>query len=128
MKANKVKDEDRVPTLLTLMGSPTYSLLRNLVAPQKPPEMSYIDIVTTLTKHLAPKPLVFAERFRFYKRNQGAGETINTYVATLRKLARICDFGAQLDDAIRDQLVCGLSSAAIQKRLLSEVTLTARRL
>ena len=113
MKANKVKDEDLVPTLLTLMGRPTYSLLRNLVGPQKPPEMCYTDIMTTLTKHLTPKHLVIAERFRFHKRNQGAGETINTYVATLRKLARTCEFESQLDDAIRDQLVCGLSSAAI---------------
>ena len=54
-------------------------------------------------------------------------ETINTYVATLRKLARTCDFGAQLDDAIRDQLVCGLSFAAIQKRLLSEATLDCKK-
>ena len=112
---------------MTLMGSATYSLLQNLVAPQKPPEMSYTDIVTTLTKHLAPKPLVITERFRFHNRNQGAGEMINTYIATLWKLARTWDFGPQLDDAIRDQLVCGLSSAAIQKRLLSEATLDCKK-
>ena len=52
---------------------------------------------------------------------------INTYIATLRKLARTWDFGPQLDDAIRDQLVCGLSSAAIQKRLLSEATLDCKK-
>lgn len=74
MKANTVKDDNRVPPLLALMGSSTYSLLRNPVSPKKPPEMNYSDIVTTLTKHLAPKPLVIAERFRFHKRNQATGE------------------------------------------------------
>ena len=124
MMANKVGNDNRVSTLLSLMGS---SLLRNLVAPKKPPELTYDEIVKTLTDHLAPRPLVIAERFRFHRRNQTPGENITSYMASLQKLARYCDFGPQLDDALGDQLVCGLSSSAIQKRLLSEAKLDCKK-
>jgi hypothetical protein len=33
--------------------------------------------------HLSPKPLSIAERFRFHKRKQLEGESINDYVAVL---------------------------------------------
>ena len=96
MKANKVGNDNRVSRLLSLMGSSTYSLLRNLVAPRKPPELTYDEIVSTLTDHLAPGPLVIAERFRSHKRNQAPGENITSYMASLRKLARYCYFGPNL--------------------------------
>ena len=45
----------------------------------------------------------------------------------LRRLAKTCHFGQFLNDALRDQLVCGLIATNIQKRLLSEANLTAER-
>ena len=41
-------------------------------------------------------------------------------MAELRKLADKCVFGAYLPEALRDCLVCGLRSEAIQRRLLSK--------
>ncbi|PFX27500.1 Uncharacterized protein K02A2.6 [Stylophora pistillata] len=106
------------------MGNKTYGLLRNLSAPVKPSSLSLITIVETLQKHLSPKPLLIAERFCFHKRNQLEGETISTYIAESKKLTLYCEFGASLNDAIRDRLVCGLHSELIQKQLLSEPELT----
>ena len=45
----------------------------------------------------------------------------------LRHLARTCDFGQFLEEALRDRLVCGLNSGSIQKKLLSENDLTLQR-
>ena len=39
------------------------------------------------------------------------------YVAELRHLATHCNFGAYLDEALRDRLVCGLRNENTQKRL-----------
>ena len=64
-----------------------------------------------------------AERFRFYKRNQSKGETVLAYMADLKKLAAHCNFGGNLNEALRDKLVCGLCNVQIQKRLLSETKL-----
>ena len=121
--ANNIDDDHRVPTLLSLIGSKTYALLRDLLTPEKPATKSFQEIVTTLQQHLSPKPLEIAERFRFYKRNQHEGETVLTYVADLKKLAAHCNFGANLNEALRDRLVCGLRNVQIQKRLLSEAKL-----
>ena len=48
-------------------------------------------------------------------------------MAELRRLADRCEFGAYLQDALRDRLVCGLRSEAIQRRLLTEEKLTLEK-
>ena len=77
-----------------------------------------------LSEHLNPKPVVISERFRFYKRDQREGESIREYIAELRKLSEHCDFKANLNEALRDRLVCGLRSEAIHNKLLAEKELT----
>ena len=53
------------------------------------------------------------------KRVQLEGETIQLYNAE-----RTCEFGANLEEQLRDQLVVGIRIEAIQRRLLSEKDLT----
>ncbi|VDI15020.1 Hypothetical predicted protein [Mytilus galloprovincialis] len=65
-----------------------------------------------------------SERFRFDKRDQKEGESIQDYVAQLRKLSLHCGFNADLKEKLRDRIVCGLKNLNIQKRLLSEKDLT----
>lgn len=49
------------------------------------------------------------------------------FVAGLKKLSEHCEFCDVLNDTIKDRLVCGLRSEAIQKRLLSESNLTLQK-
>jgi len=44
-------------------------------------------------------------------------------VADLKKLVAHCNFGANLNEALRDRLLCGLRNVQIQKRLRSEAKL-----
>ena len=125
--ANEISDDRKVPALLALMGGKTYSLLRNLTSPDDPASRGFDAIVKLLDNHLSPKPLVIAERFRFHKRDQKDGESIPVYVAELRKLSEHCDFKANLNDALRDRLVCGIKHGNIQKKLLSESDLTLQK-
>ena len=78
--ANGIKDNKKVPAILSLIGNKTYGLLRNLCAPEKPANKSLKEIVDILQNHLSPKPLVIAERFQFHKRNQLEGESISAYI------------------------------------------------
>jgi len=123
-KANKVDDDLQVPALLSSMGASAYNLLKNLNAPAKPSAKSLAEINNVMTNHLNPKPLLIAERYRFYKRDQQANESVPQYIAILKKLSVNCDFGTFLDDALRDKLVCGLHEVHIQKRLLTMDQLT----
>ena len=69
-------------------------------------------------KHYEPKPLIIAERYTFNQCNQHQGESVAEYVAELRRFAATCKFGAFLDDALWDRVVCGLHSDSA--RLLAD--------
>ena len=81
--ANAIEQDRQAATLITLIGSTTYKLLENLLAPDKPGSKNYKELTEALTKHLSPKPLLIAERYRFHKRDQESSETISQYVAAL---------------------------------------------
>ena len=122
--ANDIAPDKQVPALLSLMGGKTYTLLRDLTSPDKPATKTFVELCDVLKSHYSPKPLVIAERFRFHKRNQREGESIKQYVAELKKLSQFCEFGNNLNESLRDRLVCGIVSVPIQKKLLSEANLT----
>ena len=91
--ANSINDADKKRAVFpTVIGPRAYSLLRNLVAPEKPATKSYSDLVDVMTKHLNPKPIVIAERLKYHRRNQEEGETVAQYLAALRKLSEHCHF------------------------------------
>ena len=118
------EDKKKVGILLTVIGSKAYELIHSLLAPVSPAEKKYDELVAVLMGHLKPKPLVIAERFKFHHRNQRDGENVEQYMAELRRLSEHCDFKDYLSEALRDRLVCGLRSEAIQRRLLSQKDLT----
>ena len=71
-----------------------------------------------LKEHFDPPPVLIAECYHFYKRDQQPGESLTTYIAELRRLAVSCKFGDSLNDALRDRFVCGLRNKATQKQLV----------
>ena len=99
-------------------------MLRNIVAPDKPATKEYDQLVEAFRTHLDPKPIIIGERFKFHRRNQREGKLIAQYIAKLRKLSKHCNFREFLDQALRNRLVCGLTSEAMQKRLLAEKDVT----
>ena len=119
--------EKKRAVLLTAVGAATYKTLRNIVSPSKPGEKSYAQLVEALSKHFKPTPSEIVERFKFHSRVRKAGESIATFVSELRSLSEYCNFGATLDDMVRDRLVCGVNDNAIQKRLLAEPSLTYQK-
>ena len=110
--------------LLSSVGPVTYRLIRNLLAPDKPTDKTLKEIVDIVRDHHQPKPSVTMQRFTFHSRTRQTGESISTYISELRKLSEHCDFGATLNDMLRDRLVCGVNDQRIQRRLLAEKDLT----
>ena len=52
---------------------------------------------------------MIVERFRFNSRFRHEGETAAQYLAELRNLVRYCEYGQNLDEMLRDRLVCGIN-------------------
>ncbi|XP_050561601.1 uncharacterized protein LOC126912631 [Spodoptera frugiperda] len=117
---NNVNSELRVATLITVMGAESYELLVNLCTPHKPSTKTFEQITAIMEKHLKPKPSILAERFKFRQRKQKEGENIADYLAALKKLSKTCELGLWLEESIRDQFVCGISSEVIRQRLFAE--------
>ena len=126
-EANTVENDRKVAVLLTVVGARTYETLRSLLAPARPRDKSFDELLGVLKKHFDPKPLVIAECFRFYQRSQKSDESVADFVADLRRLCIKCEFGDFLNQALRDRFVCGLKTNAIQKKLLTEADLTMQK-
>ena len=122
-----VNEEKKAAIFLSTIGSSAYKVLGNLLAPKKPAEESYTRMVEVMKSFYNPTPSVTIQRFRFYSRFRQPGESILAFVADLRSLAKDCEFGASLEENLRDRLVCGVSDPVIQKRLLSEEKLTYKK-
>ena len=115
--ANKAK---RKAILLSSIGGATYKTLKDLSFPQQPHEKAFEDLCKLLKGQYKPKRLMVAERFRFHNAKQAPGQSICDFAAHLKKLAVYCEFmGNQLQDSLRDRLICGLLSESIQKKLLA---------
>ena len=91
----------------------------SIVSSRKPRDLSFVEIVDNLAKHLNPKPLVIAECFKFHKAYQQELELIWDFLTRLKKLAETCEFGGYREKAIRDRFVCGLKERTIQCKLLA---------
>ncbi|KAL0151789.1 hypothetical protein M9458_052940 [Cirrhinus mrigala] len=125
--ANEIDSGKKGNVFLSVLGPVEYGLLKSLVEPVKIIDLTYQQMTQTLSDLFKPKPILIAERFRFYQRNQNPGETISDYILALKRLASSCEFGTFLDDALRDKFVCGLAGEVYHRRLLSEKDLTFKK-
>ena len=74
--ANEVTDAGKQRAiLLSVCGAPTYQLIRNLVAPQKPNEKSFAEIVKLMSDHYQPKPSPIVQRASFLTLAHGNRES-----------------------------------------------------
>ena len=71
-----------------------------------------------------PFPIRYSATLHFHSRSQRDGESVSQFVAELRKLSELCDFGNSLDDMLRNRLVRGIRGVRVQRRLLAQAGLT----
>ena len=126
--ANEITDVSKQRSILiSSMGQKAYKILRNIVAPEKPTDVSFKNLVSAMTSHFSPPPSEIVQRFRFNSRVRKPGETVAAYIAELRALSEYCKYGDTLESILRDRLVCGINDPQIQKRLSAEDKLTFKK-
>ena len=123
--ANDIEDaKKKRAILLTAVGPSTFHLIKTVSLPKAPGDFTFEELVEKVKTHFNPKPSPIVKRFEFNTRCQEEGENVATFVAALRKISEHCDYGATLNDMLRDRLVCGIRNKGVQRRLLQEVDLT----
>ncbi|CAC5388121.1 unnamed protein product [Mytilus coruscus] len=88
---------------------------------------SFEDAVVKFDQYFLPKKNQPVERHVFRKCKQNENESIDSYVTRLKNLAKTCDFGTMLNDAIRDQVIDMCYSTKLRRRLLREKDLTLEK-
>ncbi|XP_046573846.1 uncharacterized protein K02A2.6-like [Haliotis rubra] len=97
-------DECRSATLLTCIGSETLDILDGLQFDSENDRRKVEKILDKLEAYCIGETNETWERFNFNKRNQEHFESVDTYVATLRTLAKTCNYGTLEDSLIRDRM------------------------
>ncbi|KAF9408536.1 hypothetical protein HW555_011804 [Spodoptera exigua] len=73
---NDVKDNLKVPMLITVVGESTYALMCDLCSPDFPENKTYEELVKLVADHLEPQRSEIAERHVFRLRRQREGEPL----------------------------------------------------
>ena len=120
--ANDMESESKQHAIfLSMCGPATYQLIRNILAPVKPTEHLFTELVE---QHRNPKLSVIVQRYNFNNKMKQPAETIAAYTAELCKITEHCSFGDTLDDMLRDRIVCRINDIVLQRQLLAEPDLT----
>ena len=73
--------------LITVIGSKTYTLLKNSIHSDLRGTKSYDELAEALKKHLCPEPIVIAERYKFYEAKQRYLRLPTIYICRLSTFA-----------------------------------------
>ncbi|XP_075730815.1 uncharacterized protein LOC142774303 [Rhipicephalus microplus] len=121
---NDVAPDKCTAVFISCCGQKTYALLRNLVKPAKPSDKNLDEILQVLGSHYCQKPSAVMQRFRFNSRVRAEGESVSNFIAALKSLSEQCCFGAELENLLRDRVVCAINNMDVQTRLLEKPDLT----
>lgn len=119
--AYKISDDNQKRAiLLTSLDEDVYEKLTDLCYPDLPGSKSYKDVCSIMKGNFTKQFCVFIERLRFYEANQAADESVNDFVARLKKLSRYCSFGDYLKSVLRDKFVCRLARGPVFDKMCEQ--------
>lgn len=81
-------------------------------------DASFEATLKVLDDYFVPIANISFERHLFRQISQGIGETIDQFVYRLRQRAATCDFGANEDDYLLDQLIDKCYSSQLRWKFL----------
>jgi hypothetical protein len=111
--------------LLTHVQHEVFATLKNLVAPEKITEAAITTAKLTqlLEKHYRVVTNKHVARQAFARLVQGPAESVTQFSLRLRKGALECDFGAQFDERLRDQILIGIADVQFKEKIYTDATL-----
>lgn len=120
---NDIKEEKKVPLLITKLSTSVFDNLMNVCQPISPLKKTYAELCQLLRQNYTQTQSTTINRWEFRRRNQIQGETIEDYVKELRKLARVCKF-TDTEDQVKKKFIEGVASNLIKFELIKNSELT----
>ena len=116
---------EQVNTLLYAMGESADDILATLRVDET--KVSYEEIKTALDNYFGARRNVIVERARFNRRIQKPGESIDSFIQDLYRLANECNYDHLKDDLIRDRIVVGVRDEKLSERLQLKADLSLKQ-
>ncbi|KAJ8913371.1 hypothetical protein NQ315_008763 [Exocentrus adspersus] len=91
-KTNEPKE--KIACLLSVIGTQTYTLLRNLTFPELPANKSFPELLKLLSTQFSIPRNEWKEIKKFMGASQAADENVQEWYARIKKLAVNCNFEA----------------------------------
>lgn len=114
-------DEERlVGTLITLLGSEGLKIYDTFTFTVPADARKIEPVLDKFTAHFEPRRSEVFERFKFLRRHQLPGETLDSWLIDLRGLVKSCGYGNSVDSVLRDQVVLGVADPLVREKLLYE--------
>ena len=92
-----------------------------------PEPADYDAAKQALNTYFKPVKNLPYQRHLFRQTSQQEGEPMNQFVTRLRQIAKDCDYGAETDGFIRDQIIEKCACSKLRTKLLAESDLTLKK-
>ena len=119
--------ELRTATLLTCIGPDILEIYDGLPFANDEEKTNVDKVIELLEAYFIGETNEIYEAYVFNQKVQEVGESFDSFLTTLRSLAKTCNFGSMLDRMIRDRVVVGIRDNATRKKLLAENKLTLNK-
>lgn len=112
--------------MLASVGMTALGYLHDLNMPKALDDkaVTFTSLTDQLRSHFGVKTTVLAARHEFSHVVQRESQTVDEFAAALRTSSLHCNFGNELDGRHRDQLIVGLRSEAVRKRIMEREDIT----
>ena len=119
-KLSERSEEERAATIVAIMGMEAIDLYHSLPFANVGEKANVSKVVEYLEEYFVGKRNEIFERYVFNSRQQQDGESVQQYIAALRKQAAFCRFESITPDKIlRDRIVSGVQDEKLRRSLLS---------
>ncbi|XP_068733036.1 uncharacterized protein [Montipora capricornis] len=115
-------NQEQVGTFLYAMGDCADDIVKTLNINEA--IASFDDVKTALNGYFAARRNIIVERARFNRRRQNPGESVDTFIQDLYRLAENCNHGTLKDELIRDRIIVGVPDDTLSDRLQAKSDLT----
>ena len=88
---------------------------------------NYQILVDKFEETFLPQANTIYERFLFNKRNQRDKESFDSFLKDIKTQVNQCAYGDMKDELLRDRIVVGITSEAMQEKLLQTKDLTLQK-
>ena len=115
-------DREQVSIFLYSMGDVADDILTTLGVDEEATNLN--DIISAFNNHFDAHKNVIVKRAKFNWRVQNQGESVDSFIQDLYKLANKCEFGALKEELIRDHIVVGVRDDTLSNELQAKTNLT----